>query len=115
MTDDPESRRRVLIKQILGARRRGERVVFEAGGDRVVFDDRRLRVELDADERERLDDLLGAFRACKIEQPTTRKAADGVVYLSAVTDAKHAADFLESLFREVYGAGEGYELRVVQP
>jgi hypothetical protein len=113
--DDPQSRRTALVKRILEARQRGETVVFEADGDRVEYGDRRLRVELAGDERERLDDVLEAFHVFKPEQPATRKAGDGVVYLSAVTDAKHAADFVEALFREVYGADEGYELGVAQP
>ena len=32
--------------------------------------------------------------------------------VSAVTDPKHAADFVEALFRTVYGADEGYDLDV---
>lgn len=124
MEDDPESRRRALVSAIVAARRDDEPVTFAArvgGGEgegadrdpaRVVYEDRSLRLELDADERGALEDLLSEYRVFKVEQPATRKAAAGVVYLSAVTDPKHAADFLEALFREVYGASAGYELEV---
>lgn len=88
------------------------------GGDaetRVEFDDRTLRLLVDDAQLARLEELLDEYRVFKIQQPATRKAARGVVHLSAVTDAKHTADFLESLFREVYGARDGYELRLVEP
>jgi len=70
-----------------------------------------MRLELTSAERDRLETLLDAYRVFKIKQPETRKADDGIVYLSAVTDAKHAADFIEALFREVYGNDADYELR----
>ena len=112
--DDPRSRRQALVSAIVEARRSDEPVAFSsADADaRVRYADRTLRLEVDADERERLDELLGAYHVFKVEQPATRKADDGVVYLSAVTDPKHAADFIEGLFREVYGASEDYELRL---
>ena len=79
---------------------------------RVTYRNRRLRVEADDDERDRLEALLSEYHVFKVQQPDTRKADEGIVYLSAVTDPKHAADFVEALFREVYGAGREYELRV---
>ncbi|QLD90947.1 hypothetical protein HWV07_18595 [Natronomonas salina] len=110
--DDPRSRRQALVSAIVEARRTDEPVVFSSADARVRYADRTLRLEVDADERERLDELLAAYHVFKVEQPATRKADDGVVYLSAVTDPKHAADFLEGLFREVYGAPEDYELQI---
>ena len=88
--------------------------MFVADGPRarVTYQDRRLRVDVDETERERLETLLSEYPVFKIQQPDTRKADEGVVYLSAVTDPKHAADFVEALFREVYGAEREYELRV---
>jgi len=112
--DTPGERRRLLVGQITEARRSGGAVRFEAGPRTVRYDDRRLRLELDSGERAALESLCEEYRVFKIEQPATRKAEAGVVYLSAVTDAKHAADFVESLFREVYGLGEGYELQAAQ-
>jgi len=112
----PEDRRRLVVEAIVAHRREGgDPVAFEAVGHRVEYDDRRLRLELDADERDRLDALLSAYHVFKIKQPDTRKADDEVVYLSAVTDPKHAADFIESLFRDLYGADEGYELEIRRP
>jgi len=109
--DTPDERRQVLVARIVEARRRGKSTAFRAGDASVEYDDRRVRLRVDPDERDRLDSLLSSYHVFKIKQPETRKAAEGVCYLSAVTDAKHAADFLEALFREVYGLGEGYTLR----
>ena len=109
----PVDRRRLVVEAIVAHRREGgDPIVFEGAETRIEYDDRRLRVELGADERDRIESLLSEYHVFKIKQPDTRKADDGVVYLSAVTDPKHAADFVESLFRELYGADEEYELRV---
>lgn len=81
---------------------------------RVEFADRLVRLELDASAREGLDTFLGSFPVFKVKQPETRKAAEGVVYVSAIADPKHAAEFVDGLFREVYGLGDAYELRVVR-
>jgi hypothetical protein len=103
-------RRQLLVEAIVAHRRAGDPVVFEAAGRRITYDDQRLRVELVGDERNRLDELLSAYHVFKVKQPETRKAVDGIVYLSAVTDPKHASDFIESLFREVYEFPAEYEL-----
>ena len=81
---------------------------------RAAYADRLVRLDLSPDERERLDDLLGRFHVFKVKQPETRKASEGVVYVSAKADPKHAADFLEGVFRVVFDAPEDYELRVEQ-
>lgn len=122
MADDPAGRRRAMVEAVVAARRDDAPVTFRAqfagasGSSRasaaVVYADRTLRLELDDDGRERLDGLLAEYRVVKVEQPATRRADPGVVYLSAVTDPKHAADFLEALFRQVYCAPEDYELAV---
>ncbi len=78
----------------------------------VEYEDRTLRLEVDDERRTRLESLLSDYHVFKVEQPATRTADPGVVYLSAVTDPKHLADFVESLFRDVYGAAEDYPLRV---
>lgn len=109
--DTPTERRALLVRRITDSRRTGESAVFEAEGATVEYDDRVLRLEIGTDERDRLEELLSAYHVFKIKQPETRKADGDTVYLSAVTDAKHAADFVESLFREVYGAEKAYELR----
>ena len=114
MPEDPAGRRGRLVEAIVEARRADEAVVLgvEGGDGRATYEDRSLRVEVDDEERERLEDLLAEFHVFKVRGPETRKAREGVVHLSAVTDPKHAADFLEALFREVYGAPEDYSLRV---
>ena len=106
-----DDRRRLLVSRIVSARRATEPARFESDGVAIEYDDRVLRLELTPSQREQLETLLGSYHVFKIKQPETRKADDGVVYVSAVTDAKHAADFIEALFRELYGFGEEYELR----
>lgn len=125
----PDERRALLVRAIVEHRRdeggggddsqvsagTGEDVdplVVEGAGRTVTYHDQSFRVAVDDAERDRLDDLCSEYHVFKVAQPETRKAPDGVVYLSAVTDAKHAADFLEALFREVYGADDGYVLEV---
>lgn len=108
--DTPGDRQRLLVAQIVEARRADEQVRFAADGVELEYHDRVIRLELSTIERDRLESLLDAYHVFKIEQPATRKADDDVVYLSAVTDAKHAADFIEAMFREVYGLGERYTL-----
>ena len=114
MPSTPEARRRAVVEAVLGARKADGAVIFVADSSRarVTYRDRRLRVDADETERERLEALLSEYHAFKVRQPDTRKADEGVVYLSAVTDPKHAADFVEALFREVYGAGREYDLCV---
>ncbi|TKR26066.1 hypothetical protein [Natronomonas salsuginis] len=111
--DTVEGRRTLLVTGILDARREGQPVTFEAEGVELEYDDRTIRLELDAEQRDRLDALLSTYHVFKIKQPETRRAADGVVYLSAVTDAKHAADFVDAAFREVYELGGEYALNAV--
>ena len=123
---DPAERLGLAVDAVTAHRARGsDGVVFEghasdpaAGEDatpaRVEFTDRLLRLELDGEARERLDDLLGSFPVFKLKQPETRKADAGVVYLSAIADPKHAAEFVDAAFREAYALGDGYELRVVR-
>jgi hypothetical protein len=111
--DTAEGRRTLLVTGILDARREGKPVTFEADGVELEYDDRTIRLEIDAEQRDRLDALLSAYHVFKVKQPETRKADDDVVYLSAVTDAKHAADFVDAAFREVYELGEEYALSAV--
>lgn len=107
----PDGRRRLLVSRIVSARQANGPTCFESDGVAIEYDNRILRLELATSRREQLETLLDSYHVFKIKQPETRKAEDGVVYVSAVTDAKHAADFIEALFRELYGFDEGYELR----
>ncbi|MEF8778928.1 MAG: hypothetical protein V5A36_08450 [Natronomonas sp.] len=109
--DTPGDRKQFFVRRIIESRQASESVVFEAEGATVEYEDRTLRVELSSDERDRLDESLEAYHVFKIKQPETRKADESIVYLSAVTDAKHAADFVEVLFRDVYELSEEYELQ----
>ena len=117
--DEAGERLGLAVDAVTTHRNRGsEGVVFEG-----VHDDRRVRVEyadrlftlaVSTDERDALDEHLGSFPVFKVKQPETRKAPEGTVYVSAIADPKHAADFLEGAFRTVYGLPEGFELRVVR-
>lgn len=89
------------------------------GGDtrellRLVYAQGVITVECTPDERERLDALLKDFPVFKLQQPETRKAPDGTVHVSAVADPKHAADFLDAAFRQVYDQPEEYRLWIAQ-
>jgi len=113
MAHTPRERKQLLVRRIVESRRNDESVVFESGGHTVTYDDRTLEAEFDTGQRGRLDKLLDTYHVFKIKQPETRKAVENVVFLSVVTDAKHAADFIESLFRTVYREDERYELQAV--
>lgn len=111
--DTPVDRTQLLVRRIVESRQEDDPVRFEAEDVEVKYDDSTLRIETDRDHRDALDSLLEEYRVCKIKQPETRKAGGNVVYLSMVTDAKHTADCIESLFRQVYAFGQEYELRIV--
>ena len=83
-----------------------------AGERRIRYGDRQLTLFPDARERDRLDDLLGEYPVFKLDAPATRKAADRTVYVSAVADPKHLADFIEDCCRRVYDLPAAYPLRV---
>lgn len=107
-------RRSLYAEAVAAHRRRGsERVVFEAGADRLALAEH-LEFAVTPRQREALDALLAEFPVFKVAQPATRKAAEGVVYVSAVTDPKHLADFVDEAFQRVYGNDEGYEGWVVE-
>ena len=117
--DDVGDRLALAVDAVTTHRGRGsEGVVFEGvDGDRrvrVEYADRLFTFAVSTGEREALSAHLGSFPVFKVKQPETRKAPDGTVYVSAIADAKHAADFLEGAFRAVYELPEGYELRVVR-
>jgi hypothetical protein len=132
MTDDagstPAERRTRIAKAIVSHRNAGHEspVRFTAGdgdvdtvdapadADRPVveYEDRLVTVTVDDAERERLDALLGEFPVFKVAQPETRKAAAGVVHVSAIADPKHAADFLDLLFLDVFEHPADYPLVV---
>ena len=116
---DPTDRLGLAVDAVTAHRARnsdGVRFDGVAGDERasVEYTDRVVRLELDDDARGRLDTLLGSFPVFKLKQPETRKAPEGVVYVSAIADAKHAAEFVDAVFREVHGLGDEYELRVVR-
>lgn len=125
----PADRKRLAVRAIARHRSREDGVDFVAhAGDRAVrlsYADRTITMDLGTARdatggadvgaaRAALDELLASFPVFKIQQPETRKARDGRVYVSALADPKHAADFLEACCREVFGLDEGYELSVAE-
>jgi hypothetical protein len=111
----PRDRLSLVAESITAHRKRdSDSAVFETDAGRLTYADRTITLELSETERERLDTLFESYPVFKIEQPATRKAPEGEVYVSALADPKHAADFVESVFRDVFEQGEEYELRVVQ-
>lgn len=116
MTDSastPTDRRKLVVRAVMAHRKEGgDPVGFLAGDDRVAYDDRLLELTVSGDERDRLDALLAAYPVFKIKQPETRKAPEGTVFVSAIADPKHLADFVDDCFRRVYDRGEDYALAV---
>lgn len=127
---DAATRRARIAEAITAHRKAGHEspVLFVAGGDDggtgddgttadddrpfVDYQDREITVEVNDAERERLDALLGEFHVFKIAQPATRKAPEGVVCVSAIADPKHAADFVDRLFLDVFERAPDYALVV---
>jgi hypothetical protein len=93
-------------------RKDGTPATFVAGGTRITYDDRLLELAVSAADRDRLDSLLAEYPVFKVKQPETRKAPEGTVFVSAIADPKHLADFVDDCFRQVYDRGESYGLSV---
>jgi UDP:flavonoid glycosyltransferase YjiC (YdhE family) len=111
--DTPRERLGLAAEAILAHRKRdSDRATFEAEAAVLAFDHGRFTFSVTDEQRSRLDDLLGEYPVFKVAQPETRKADSGTVYVSAVTDPKHAADFVEAAFRSVYELPEDYRLWV---
>lgn len=110
----PAERRALYAEAVAAHRKRGSGgAAFAAGEHRIDLTETGVRFELDDDRRASLEELLDEYPVFKIAQPATRKAPDGVVYVSAVTDAKHLGDFLDDAFRRVFDRPEDYEGWVV--
>lgn len=115
MTDTataPTDRRKLVVRAVMAHRKQGDPAVFEAEDTRVVYDDRLLELSVSDAEHDRLDALLREYPVFKIKQPETRKAGGETVFVSAIADPKHLADFVDDCFQQVYGRGEAYELSV---
>lgn len=111
----PHDRFSLVMESITAHRKRdSDGAVFETDAGRLTYADRTITLELTETERGRLDTLFESYPVFKIEQPATRKAPDGEIHVSALADPKHTADFIESVFRDVFEQGEEYELRVIQ-
>lgn len=121
---DPADRRRLFVREVAAHRSRDDGVTFVATGagdghtPHLAYGDRVVSMDLsDAAvprraARDALDELLSEFPVFKLEQPETRRASGGEVYVSALADAKRVADFLEACFRDVHGLGPDYGVAV---
>jgi hypothetical protein len=131
--DAPGDRRALVAEAVFAHRARdSEAAAFEAGDRRLDYADRVVTVPVgrreetgdadtpddaddgDAELRDRLGALLDGYPVFKVDQPATRKADDDVVYVSAIADPKHVADFVDDCFRRVYGRPNDYELWVTR-
>jgi len=118
----PADRRRLLARAVADHRSReaditfvgrdGDREARLSYGDRVVAMDLARAGRPQRAARHALEEVLDDFPVFTLKQPETRKARAGEVFVSALADAKHAADFLETCFLEVFGLGLEYELMV---
>lgn len=108
----PTDRRKRVVRAVMAHRKGGDPVAFHAGDDRVGYDDRLLELDVADAERDRLDALLAEYPVFKRKQPETRKAPERTVFVSAIADPKHLADFVEDCFRQVYDRPEDYPLTV---
>ncbi|MFB6117794.1 hypothetical protein [Halosegnis sp.] len=114
---DPQSRRTLLVRRVMAHRGQRDELVLHAARDAagcertLRYSDRVLEFHLEDAEREQLEALLEEYPVFKIRQPETRKS-DGSVYVAAVADPKHLADFIEDCCRRVYDLPSGYRLRV---
>jgi len=109
---EPTDRRRLLVRRLMSHRGQSDTVTVRAEERTLHYGDRLLELSVDERERDRLDDLLDDYPVFKIKQPATRKADDDTVYLAAVADPKHLADFIEDCCRRVYELPDTYPLRV---
>jgi hypothetical protein len=109
---EPTDRRRLLVRRLMSHRGQSDTVTVRADERRLHYGDRLLELSVDASERDRLDDLLGDYPVFKLKQPATRKADGDTVYVAAVADPKHLADFIEDCCRRVYELPETYPLRL---
>lgn len=110
----PADRRALYAEAVTAHRKRGsERAAFVADGHCIELTETGVRFELDEGSRAALESLLAEYPVFKVAQPATRKAPDAVVFVSAVTDAKHLGDFLDDAFRHVFDLPEDYEGWVV--
>ena len=112
----PTDRRTRVVRAVMAHRKSsGDPVAFSADDVRVVYDDRLLELSLSEPERDRLDALLAEYPVFKVKQPETRKAAEGTVFVSAIADPKHLADFVDECLVRVYGRADDYGLSVESP
>lgn len=118
----PDERPVAIIRAIVDARRSGTPLTFTVtgGGDApsMEYHDGVLRLDSGRDsdglgpDDPSLGTLLDDYPVFKIDGPATRTAEPGVVYLSAVADPKHIADFIEDAVLEVFDAPSTVELGV---
>lgn len=81
----------------------------EHGPPWVQFADGTINLDCTDEELDRLKDLLNEFPAFKIDDLQRPEDAEGTnVRVTALADQKRIAEFVDRLFRDVYGQAEGY-------
>jgi len=125
--DDPAGRQKLVADAVAAHRERGspfltvEADAAAVGEDDPVpwlqyaGDDGVLNLDCTDEELDRLDGLLAEFPAFKVRERTEPEEADGVnLRIGALADAGRIGQFVDRLFREVYGLAEDHRLWVTE-
>ncbi|MHC3437642.1 hypothetical protein ACYJ1Y_05945 [Natrialbaceae archaeon A-gly3] len=127
---DPASRRKLFVDAITAHRERGSSFVTieadeddledapgtdpELGVPWVQFGDSLVNLDCTDAELEDLKALLGEFPAFRIDEITRPDDVEGVnARVSAKADPNRIAQFLDSVFLEIYGLDEEFRAWVV--
>ncbi|WP_255168081.1 hypothetical protein [Natrononativus amylolyticus] len=127
---EPAERRSLFVDAITAHRNRGSQFLTIEVDERALegesapdpdlgvpwlqFADGVVNLDCTDGELEELKALLGSFPAFKIDEITRPESADGNnVRVSAKADPNRIAQFLDAVFREVYGLPEEFRAWVV--
>ncbi|WP_435194911.1 hypothetical protein [Natronomonas sp. EA1] len=106
---DSRERRVTLVRALHAHRGETETLRIEAGGETLEFSNSVLRVPAPV---ETVEPFLAEHPVFKVKQPETRKASEGVTFVSAKADANHLAGFIDAVFEDLFSLGDGYDLAV---
>lgn len=125
--DDPAGRQKLVADAVAAHRERGSPfLTVEADAAAVdeddpvpwvqyAGDDGVLNLDCTDEELDRLDGLLAEFPAFKVRERTEPEEADGTnLRIGALADAGRIGQFVDRLFREVYGLAENHRLWVTE-
>lgn len=122
--DDAAGRQKLVADAVAAHRERGSPfLTLEAHPDAVAEgappwvqyagDEGVLNVDCGDEELARLEGLLEEFSAFKIRERTEPEEAEGTnLRVGALADAGRIGQFVDRLFRDVYGLDDGFRLWV---